>query len=288
MLPIAFFKAEPHEYILAYRNGRIAHQGAGRSFWYWKPSTSIVLVPLATKDALFMLNETTGNFQSVSIQGQITYRITDPVTLSQLMNFTVIQGTHQYQSDDPDQLDQRVINLMQAQIRAELSQLSLEQAIRSADLLAEQVLARVQAEPSLRAMGLECVSLFITAIKPTPEMAKALEAEYREALQKRADEAIFSRRAHAVEQERTIKQNELSTAVDLENRRRELVELQSENARKQAESEAVAAGILLEPYKTIDSKLMLALAFRDFAANADKIGNLNISSELLERLLSEH
>ena len=68
----------------------------------------------------------------------------------------------------------------------------------------------------------------------------------------------------------------------------ELVELQSENARKQAESEAVAAGILLEPYKTVDSKLMLALAFRDFAANADKIGNLNISSELLERLLSEH
>ena len=44
-----------------------------------------------------------------------------------------------------------------------------------------------------------------TAVTPIPEIAKALEAEYREILQKKADEAIYSRAACAVEQERIIK-----------------------------------------------------------------------------------
>jgi hypothetical protein len=34
MAPIAYFKAEPTEYILAYANGRLFRQGAGRAFWY--------------------------------------------------------------------------------------------------------------------------------------------------------------------------------------------------------------------------------------------------------------
>ena len=49
-------------------------------------------------------------------------------------------------------------------------------------------------------------------------MGKALEAEYREGLQQRADQAIYARRAAAVEQERRIKENELNTQVLLEQR----------------------------------------------------------------------
>lgn len=135
-------------------------------------------------------------------------------------------------------------------------------------------------------MGIECLSLFYTSIKATPEMTKALEAEYREELQKRADQAIYSRRAEAVEQERKIKQNELSTSVDLEQRRQELVSLQGENTRRKAEFEAEAERIQLTPYKELESRLLLALAFRDFASNAQKIGNLTITSEILEQLLN--
>jgi len=286
MAPFAYFKAEPTEYILAYTNGRIFRQGAGPAFWYWRPSASIVLVPLSTIDALFVLNETTGNFQAVTVQGQITYRIAEPQTIAGLLNFTIDPRTRQYLSEDPAKLSQRIVNVVQAHTRAELRQLALEDALRGADGLARTVLARIQEENALAAMGVECVSLFFTAIKPTPEMAKALEAEYREALQKRADQAIYSRRADAVEQERKIKQNEISTAVDLEQRRRELVDFQGENARKQAEFEAEATRITLAPYQALDTRLTLALAFRDFAANAGKIGNLTITSEILEQLLN--
>ena len=286
MAALAYFKAEPTEYILAYANGRIFRQGAGAAFWYWRPSTSIALVPISTIDALFVLNETTGNFQAVTLQGQITYRIAAPQTIAGLLNFTIDPRTRQYRSEDPAKLSQRIVNVVQAHTRAELRQLALEDALRGADSLARTVLTRIQEENILAAMGIECLSLFFTAIKPTPEMSKALEAEYREALQKRADQAIYSRRADAVEQERKIKQNELSTEVDLEQRRRELVDLQGENARKQAEFEAETTRITLAPYQAIDTQLMLALAFRDFAANADKIGNLTITSEILAQLLN--
>lgn len=281
-----YFKAEPTEYILASANGQIFREGAGRAFWYWAPRTSIVLVPISTTDGTFVFNEVTGNFQSVTLQGQLTYRITQPQVISRLLNFTINPRTRRYLSEDPDKLNQRIVNIVQMYTRNELQQLSLEDALRRSESLARSVLGHMREEQSLVDLGVECLSLFFTSIKATPEMARALEAEYRESLQKRADQAIYSRRAEAVEQERKIKQNELSTEVDLEKRRQDLVELQGANARKQAEFEAEAVRISLAPYTALDSRLLMALAFRDFAENAGKIGNLTITSEILEQLLN--
>jgi hypothetical protein len=286
MALIRYFKAEPTEYILTYANGRVTQEGSGRAFWYWVPSTSIISIPTSTIDTLFVLNETTGNFQPITLQGQITYRIIAPRTIAELLNFTIDPLTRQYQTEDPAKLSQRIINVVQTQARTELRQLSLEDALRAADLLSQTLLSRMRTEQSLTDLGVECVSLFFTAMKTTPEMAKALEAEYRETLQKRADQAIYGRRAEAVEQERKIKQNELSTSVALEQRRRELVDLQGANARSQAEFEAEALKIQLAPYQNLDPRMLLALAFRDFASNAQKIGNLTITADILEQLIN--
>ncbi len=286
MALIGYFKAEPTEYILAYANGRIFRQGAGKTFWYLPRRTSIVLVPIATTDITFAFNETTGNFQAVTLQGQCTYRISAPQTSARLLNFTINPRTRKYHSEDPARLNQRIINIVQMYTRKELQELSLEDALRVSERLARRVMEQIREEQSLTELGVECLSLFFTSVKATPEMTRALEAEYRELLQKRADQAIYSRRAEAVEQERKIKQNELSTEVDLEQRRQDLVDLQGSNARKQAAFAAEATSMQLTPYKEVDSRLLMALAFRDFADNASKIGNLTITSEILEQLLN--
>jgi hypothetical protein len=287
MALLEYFKAEPTEYILAQTNGRIFRQGPGRAFWYLPHRTSIALVPVATTDVTFVFNETTGNFQVVTLQGQFTYRIAAPQTIASLLNFIINPRTRAYRSEDPARLNQRITNIVQMYTRNELQQLELEDALRSSERLARSVMEHIRTEQSLAALGVECLSIFFTSIKATPEMARALEAEYREALQKRADQAIYSRRAEAVEQERKIKQNELSTEVDLEQRRQSLVDLQGANARKKAEFEAEALRIQLTPYQTLDTRLLMALAFRDFATNAQKIGNLTITSEILEQLLNK-
>ena len=285
MVPIAFFKSEPTEYTLVYKRGRIVREGSGLAFFYWKPTTSIVLIPTSTTDAPFVFNEMTGDFQAVTVQGQVTYRISEPKTMATLLNFVVEPRTKRYRSEDPDSLAQRVVNIVQAHTRNELAQLSLDKTLRQAEAIATRAMQVIKTSQVLAETGVECVGIFITSIKPIPEIAKALEADYREALQKRADEAIYARRASAVEQERKIKENELSTRVTLEERRKELVELQGENNRKEAEFDAEAIKLRFAAYQTVDPKTLLALAMKELAENADKIGNLTITPDILGTIL---
>ena len=282
---IAFYHGQPNDYVLEYRGGRVRRAGAGLALFYWAPTTTLAAVPLTTADLPFILNEATGNFQAVTVQGQLTYRIADPRTLAASLNFTIHPRTRAYRSDDPEKLDQRIVNVLQTHLRAELSQLALDEALRRAADIGGAVLRRVQADPALAALGVACLNLFLTAIKPTPEMAKALEAEYREGLQQRADQAIYARRAAAVEQERHIKENELNTHLLLEQRREELVDREGRNNNKQAEYNARSNELWLEPWRQTDPRVLLGLAFKLLGENAGRIGNLTITPDLLSSIL---
>jgi hypothetical protein len=285
---IGYYKGEPTDYLLVYSGERLTRSGAGLAFYYWRPSTSIVSVPTSTLDTQFIFNETTGNFQAVTVQGQLTYRIADPRRMAAILNFTVDPATGAWTSNDPEKLAQRIVNVAQVFTKDELLQLPLEDALRQAAPLAAKVLARMQAEPALAEMGVECVGLYFTAIKPTPEMAKALEADYREALQVKADQAIYNRRALAVEQERRIKENELNTQVTLEQKRQELVDLQGQNNLKQADYDARANEVRLAPFLAAEPRRLVALGLRELGLNAEKIGNLMITPEILAGLLNSH
>jgi hypothetical protein len=283
---IGYYKADPTDYVLAYRGGRVARAGPGLAFFYWAPATSIASVPTSTIDTPFILNETTSNFQAVTVQGQLTYRITDPALMAGTLNFTIDPATRAYQSTDPEKLPQRLINAVQAHLRPELAGRSLEAALRQAADMAATVLDRLQADPAVAAMGVQCLGLFFNAVKATPEMGKALEAEYREGLQQRADQAIYARRAAAVEQERRIKENELNTQVLLEERRRELVDLEGQNNNRQAEYNARSNDIWLQPWRATDPRVLLALAFKLMGENAERIGNLTVTPEILATIMN--
>ena len=75
-------------------------------------------------------------------------------------------------------------------------------------------------------LGVEILGLAVLSIRPTPEMARALEAEAREALQRQSDEAIYARRNAAVEQERRIKESELHTEIAVQEKQRQIRETQ--------------------------------------------------------------
>ena len=61
MLGFRFIKAEPTQFVIQYRNGRPHREGAGLSFWYFAPSTSIVVVPTAsTRSALWIRSHASG------------------------------------------------------------------------------------------------------------------------------------------------------------------------------------------------------------------------------------
>ncbi|MGI9321460.1 MAG: SPFH domain-containing protein, partial [Thiogranum sp.] len=267
------YKGEPNVYVIRYRGGQRRAHGAGLDFWYLPYNTSIAAIPAGTQDAPFIFNEATANFQEVAIQGQLTYRLESPLDSAELLDFTIDPKSGHYRSSDPDKLMQRVINAVQAHTRKGVNELTLEQALTQVKELAQDVIGKVRSEPALRALGVVVESLYFLAVTPKPEMQKALEAEYRERLQRNADRAIYERRTAAVEEERKIRQGELETDIELEERRKDLVEMQANNGLTLAEAEAKADELKLDPYGNLAPQALVGLAFKEFAGNAGQIGN---------------
>src|SRR5271168_368589 len=298
MFAIRFMKAAPTTYVLHFKNGRLRREGPGLSFFYYAPTSTIVTVPLASTDAPFAFQETTAVFQSIAIQGQVTYRVADPKRLASLLDLSITpQGA--YRSDDFRRLTERLVQTTQTLMRAETQKQTLREALTSSGTLSVSLLTSLKASASVAQLGVEILNLSLLAIRPTPEMAKALEAEAREALQRRSDEAIYARRNNAVEQERLIKESELNTEIAVEQQRAALTDQRVANERKDADSRAYALEATLKPvrnmdWKTLmmvfqnggDPKMMIALAFQEMATNAQKIGELNISPDLLNSLIA--
>ncbi|MGA2700802.1 MAG: SPFH domain-containing protein [Isosphaeraceae bacterium] len=293
---IGYFKGQPNEYVIKYGSGRITREGQGVAFFYLKYNTQIVVVPTSSMDANLVFNEVTSSFQIVTIQGQFTYRIHNPKRAAELLNYTMNPFTHTHISGDPDRLAQRITNIIQMETRGEIQQRPLEEVLTQYETIAGRVLERVKNSALLDPLGADLLSVYFVAAKPTPEVAKALEAEYRETLLRKADMAISARRAAAVEEERKIKENELNTEITLEEQRRQLIDLQGNNALQEAtnhgkalEEEATYRTRVrqkeLDLYTAIDPRKVLALAMTDLGQNAGRIGNLTITSEILAALL---
>jgi len=335
MLGIKFIKVQPTTYLLQYRGGRVVRDGLGLSFFYYAPTTSLVAVPVESTDAPFIFQETTADFQSVTIQGQVTYRVGEPKRLAALMNYTLAPNGRTYVAEDPRKLPERVIHVVNVLARAELQKLRLREAIRASDDLVQAVKTGLAEAEEIISLGLEILGLSILAVKPTPETARALEAESREQLFREADEAIHARRNAAVEQERAIKENELNTEIAVETKKRQiretqmdaeravqekknlleretlnarierederkkLVALAAENARMEADARAYGVEASMKALATTDPKILQALAstsmkpeqiiafaFQEMAGKAEKIGQLNVTPDLLRELMA--
>ena len=89
MFGFRFIKSQPTTYLLQYRQGKIVREGTGMSFFYFAPMASLVAVPVESIDMPFMFAEVTADFQQITIQGQVTYRVSDPKKLSQMLNFAL-------------------------------------------------------------------------------------------------------------------------------------------------------------------------------------------------------
>ena len=102
------------------------------------------------------------------------------------------------------------------------------------------------------------------------------------------------------EKQRLLKEAEMAASVALEEKRRELVELEAQNARAEADARAYNIEATMKALGTGDAGILTALAnagmkpeqliavaFQEIAGKADKIGQLNISPDLLRELMGK-
>lgn len=100
------------------------------------------------------------------------------------------------------------------------------------------------------------------------------------------------------EKRRAKRETQMAAEIAVEQQRSTLLANRVENERKQADSRAYALESTLKPMRDLDWRTLLALnasnldpkqtiamAFRDLAENAQKIGTLNVTPDLLESLM---
>src|SRR5476651_666909 len=290
MFGIQHIKFDAMTYVIHFKNGNILKEGCGLSFFYFAPNSSIVAIPMGSNDLPFIFSESTNDYQSVNIQGQISYKISKPKQLADVLDFTV-NDYGQYKKNDIEKLNQRIINEAQTATSSYIHGIKLKDAIRSAKAIEERIIEGLKSSPAVGMLGIEILGANVLGISATPEMARALETDTREKLQQEADQAIYERRNFAVEQERKIKETELNTEIAVEekqkqiaekkmesevqksdndrklremkltadiaveNQRKSLIEQKTENDRKEAETQGFIIETTLKPYKDMDWKL---------------------------------
>ncbi|UYQ66099.1 SPFH domain-containing protein [Streptomyces peucetius] len=237
-------RAAPTAHVRHHRRGGLAHDGTGLSFWFRALTAALSEVPVDDRELAVSFHARTADFQDVSVQATVTYRISDPSTAAARLDFSIDPDTGAWRAAPLEQIATLLTETAQQHALDVLARTPLASAL--ADGVAA-VRARITeglaAEPRLPATGIEVVAVRVVAIRPEPEVERALRTPAREQIQQEADRATYERRAVAVERERAIAENELDSRIELARREEQLVEQNGTNARRQAEESAAADAV---------------------------------------------
>lgn len=318
-------RAEPNQYILHYRKGALVAHGAGLAYWFNPLTAAVAMVPVEDCEATLVHRERTRDLQEVIVQVTVTYRFQRPDIAATRLNFTLDLGSGAWVDAPLEKATAFWSARVQGPIRAYLGGVPLADAIHTgAGRVAEMIRAALATDIEIEAMGMAVVGVQVVNVAPTAELEKALQTPTREALQQKADEAVFARRALAVEKERAIRENELATQVELARRQQALIEqnganrmreVQSKAEADKAEAEAQATQVRtraegdaaarrlydqavaegekarVEVWQQASGRTLLGLAMQEMARHIQQIGHLNVTPNLLgdafQKLLTE-
>jgi regulator of protease activity HflC (stomatin/prohibitin superfamily) len=246
-------------------------------------------VPIDDRELPFLFHARSADFQELTVQGAIAFRVADPRLLARRVDFTIDLGRGTWTQAPLEQVAALLTQLAQQFVIDELVRLDLRTILSGGVApIRDRIAAGLAGEPALGELGLEVVAVRVAALTPTAEVEKALRQPTREAIQTSADEATFARRALATEKERAIIEQDAANqamqaqATDERARlaaRREADTIDMvEAARLRAERERAEIQAKVPP------EVLLALALKELAGGLDE---LTVTPDLVAPLLKK-
>lgn len=318
---IRHLRVAPTAHIRAMRRGKVVRDGAGLAFWFRPLAASMSEIPLDDRELPLMFHARTADFQDVTVQATVTYRIVDPALAAQRIDFAIDTDTGAWRSTPLEQVAALLTESAQQHGLDLLARATLTTAlIDGIAAVREKMSGGLMADARLAETGITVIGVRVVAIRPEPEVERALQTPTREQVQQDADKATFERRAMAVERERAIGENELQTRIELARREEELVaqnganerlktqeswaadaiateamarrdvqlaEAKAQAARVVGEAEAAAEAARLGAYRDLSEATLLGLAVKELAANLPNIQSLVLTPDLLAPVLSK-
>jgi regulator of protease activity HflC (stomatin/prohibitin superfamily) len=319
-------RGAPTSYVRHNVRGRVRHAGIGQSFWY-RPLTAVLSeVPVDDRELPLLFHARTADFADVTVQATVTFRLSDPGVAAERLDFSIDPSHGGWRGQPLDQVATLLAELAQQPALDVLARVNLTEALTSGIApVREAVAAALASDPRLTDTGVTVVSARVVAIRPEPDLERALQTPTREAVQQEADRATYARRAMAVEQERAIAENELQSKIELARREQQLVEQRGANDRRSAEVEAAAKLVTsqgqtdrarlsaesdrvreqakadgvravglaqadaeaarLAAYRDVPESVLYALALEKLAGHLPQIGELTITPDVVTKLI---
>jgi regulator of protease activity HflC (stomatin/prohibitin superfamily) len=312
-------RSEMSCHVLRFRDGELKNSGRGLAFWYIPLNTSVAEVPLDDRELHLIFHGRSRDHQATTIQGIITWRVTDPERLAQRVDFSVDLTTGKFLKEPLDQLAGLITSMAQQVALRFVSERTIREILAEGlEAVQGPIATGLESNERLTAIGISVEAVRISDVRPSPELEKALQTPTREAIQQEADEATFKRRAMAVDKERAIAENELKNRIELARRESELIDQRGANTLSEATSKAQAdkvevtarahrMGIVstaeasqirllgkanveseaarMAVYDKMPPSVLMSLAAREFAGKLEKIEHLNISPEMFGPIL---
>ncbi|MGE0706752.1 MAG: SPFH domain-containing protein [Planctomycetota bacterium] len=312
-------RSDPSLHVIHYRRGAIVRSGRGLAFWFFPLSASVAQLPVDDREQSFLFKGRSSDFQEVTAQGLVTFRVQDPEKLAARLDFSIDLDEGRYVKTPLEQLAGVLGQLAQQVTGDYLAATPVKRLLaHGVEELSDRLRERLPEDPTLWGLGLQVVSASVSNVSPTPELEAALQAPTRESIQQESDEAVFQRRALAVEKERAIQENELANRIELAKREEHLIAQQGQNERRRAREQADAAKVKAEGeadrkrlgaaaeaesiklvdqakvvgerdrvaiYEGLPAQVLLGLAAQELAGKLQKIDHLNVTPELLGPLL---
>jgi regulator of protease activity HflC (stomatin/prohibitin superfamily) len=301
-------------YVRQVRNGRVVREGTGQSFWFRPLSAALSEVPVDDRELPLQFHAQTLDFQDVAVTATVTFRL-DPAVVTQRVDFSIHPNTGLWRATPLAQISSILSETTQQYALGVLARSTLTEALTSGVVpIRDAVAAGLAEDPRLAETGITVIGTRVVAVKPEPEVERALQTPTREQLQQEADRATYERRATAVERERAIAENELQNQIELARRQEQLVSQNGLNGRRTAEEDAAADEIRstaeaaratrleaaraegiqavgeasaaaerarVEAYAGLSQETLLALALKEVAANLPQIDHLTLTPDLL-------
>ena len=307
---VAQLRSDASSHVIRYRNGRIVQSGRGLVFWFRPESASIAELPMDDREMALFVKGRSQDFQAVAVQGTLTWRVAEPEKLASRIDFSIGLFTGAFQAEPIQRIETRLAGLVNQAALQYLAQAPVRALLDNGpEPLRRALEAALSADAALADIGIEIVAIRLTNLAPTSELERALQTPTFEALQQKADEAMFERRALAVEKERAIAENELSNRTELARREKLLIAEEAGNARSRAsgvaEAQQVEAAAEADRIRTVEGAqaeaereriaiyrdlppaVLLGLAARELAGKLDTIEHVNVTPDLLASMLGE-
>lgn len=86
-------RSAPTAHVRHHRRGKLVHDGPGLSFWYRALTAALCEIPVDDREESMAFHARTADFQDVTVQATVTYRIGEPSTAASRLDFSVDPDT---------------------------------------------------------------------------------------------------------------------------------------------------------------------------------------------------